>query len=272
MEAETLTKITELVTTSQAVDLTDDAAALPNGVVLHDLEKYHKGPRRFRGQMKTNSIADFSEFADEFGTSDESLCFIDQEKMSSRLIVDAGSVATPLHCEFDANLTLEKTAGFVAAMNMVGGQAKTQKDFAEFMEDWNTNLKPIGANGEPYPLPKAIQAIRAVSIEEIRKSDHSEQSLKTERTAMESIEAKSVEQMPALLLFTCIPYHGLPEREIKLRVSILTSHDKPMISVSYPHELVDKEEMATEFKTALRAAVTENIKTYIGTFSRGERR
>ena len=51
-------------------------------------------------------------------------------------------------------------------------------------------------------------------------------------------------KIPATILFTCNPYHGLDDREFVVRVSILTGGDKPKISLRIVKLEANEEDMA----------------------------
>ncbi|WP_235593486.1 DUF2303 family protein [Pseudomonas syringae pv. tomato] len=77
-------------------------------------------------------------------------------------------------------------------------------------------------DGEDIDLRRAAGAIRSITIEQARKSEHVVGDMSASRSAMDQIEAKSAEGLPAELLFSVIPYEGLQAQTIQLRVAVLT--------------------------------------------------
>lgn len=255
------------VSAAESLDLSRDAVSLPSSLQIHDLEKFHDTRRRFRGVMTTAVIAEFHDFVDQYGDPDNTICFVDQDDMEATAIIDAGDIENPLHQEFKAIISLNKTAAFTSLMSMVDARMPhSQRSFAEWIEDWNAHIKAIDQAGAEYPLSNAVQAIRSMTIEQYKKSDHKQENFKAERGTLESIAAKSEHTIPAMLDFKCVPFHGLEERTIRLRVNVILKHDEISISLGYPLELHDREVMAEEFKEKLKDGLTDT-KVFIGSFS-----
>ena len=246
--------------------------ALPDNFRIHDLEKFMSGPMLLHGKFNTATLSAFTLYcADAIKQQGDNKpspkCFIDADRMSAKAIFDIGDYNEPGHCEHTATLQLDATAPY-KALKQINGEAKKQKAIAEWIEDWAPYIQAIGPNGEALATPKVIAAVRNISIETMRKASQQVSQLSENRSAMESIEAKSQEQIPAQIHFTCKPYECLTERTFCMRLSILT-RDEPMVCLHLIQQELVQEEIATEF-SQLVAKETEDlpIPVFIGTFSK----
>ncbi len=251
-------------------DLNHQLIALPEDFKLHNLEGYHAVRFRFRGAFSTTSIDAFAGYAREVITQ-QSPCFIDAKAMNAKLIFNFTDKG---HCDNTGFVALEKTAAYVALLKIAGARS-TQKEIAEFIEDWRNCLvarsEPTAENpaGEIIPIVRVIGAIRKISIEAIAKSESEVRNFGATQASMESIDVKSADMPPAFLSFTCEPYSGLPIRTFDLRLSVITDRAPALILRIVREEQVS-EEMAKEFKAIIETKVsdiTPEINTFIGKFS-----
>ena len=82
--------------------------------------------------------------------------------------------------------------------------------------------------------------------------------------------ASSKEPIPELVYFKCTPYEGLEERTFVLRVSILTTDDKPRLVLRIQRLQLHVEQMASELaQTVSDQLVAEHIAVVRGTYTRG---
>lgn len=238
---------------------------VPASMKLEDLEPYMRLRNQYRATMNTESIDDFSAY---FNDNEGGNCFINAESMSARTIFDLGGIEKPEHCNHKAILSLRKTAAF-KELESINGEHKNQRDMADWIEEWHDLIEAVGDDEgkSEIQLAKAINAIRKLTIEEVRKSDHEVSNFRTSKTAMETIEAKSDEGMPGYFDFTCTPYEGLREQTFRLRLNILKSHEKPQFLMRI--QLFDSitEELAKEFQELLAKKLPEECNTYIGTLA-----
>lgn len=248
--------------------------AMPDSLKAVDLEKYLRCRARFRGQFSTKTVTSFGDYANNnTDTTHRRAVFIDANEMKARLVLNLGSTVYAGHCDHTATLQLEKTAAYTALLEFVGRQI-TQRDAAEFIEDWRSCLTAWGeedADGEQQgiPLVKALHAIRSLTIEATAKHDSDVRNMGETTSSMASIDAKSVHQIPAQLEFTCEPYAGLSKRTFALRVSIITQA-KPMIVLRIIRAEEHQEEMAKEFQELITKELSEkspDVESYIGNFA-----
>ncbi|MEW5248633.1 DUF2303 family protein [Microbulbifer sp. 2201CG32-9] len=271
MDQSAIKEIKESQTTAELAAIIGNAKldvpvlATPRDFDVRSLEKYLPGRNRYRGSMETTSLGDFMSYCLEFG-NDKSVCFVNPERMAAVTVFNLGSVSQPGHGDFTANLGLVKTAEFQSLLQLNGERYK-QKRMAEFMEDYSENITFYSSDSEAIPNSKAIAAIRRLTIESSRKEEHEAQDFNTSRSALEKIEARSDEGLPAGFKFECIPYNGLDSRDFYLRLSILASGDEPALTARIKHLEATQEDMGKELQEKLAGVFNPDISTYIGSFA-----
>ncbi|WP_202842058.1 DUF2303 family protein [Luteimonas saliphila] len=245
--------------------------ALPDNFKLHDLEKYRDLRRRFRGHLQTNSLADLVQYtlrqaADPTAESDVQV-FIDADKLAATAFYDLGTTAAPEHGEHTATLSLEATAPY-AALLAIDGKRLDQRTLIDWIEDWAEYLSPYGADpGDPKPFSAALAAIREVKITQKRETDNNVGDFKQSRSVLEDVEASSKQGLPGGFLFRTEPYTGLPSREFRVRLALLSGDEsKPLLSLRIIRLDLEKQEIAKDFKTELFRELDGKAVLTIGTF------
>ncbi|HHR6030407.1 TPA: YfdQ family protein [Providencia alcalifaciens] len=271
LNGDAISQITELAISGVRLGAVENmpcpAVAVPNGLEIVNLERYQNGRYRFRGSLKTTSINDFVKYSVGYSEALGVRCFIDAEDMTARTIFNLGTIEHPGHADNSALIVLKKTSPFSAVLS-VNGRKQGQKELAEWLEDWRDYLLAFDADGNVLDIKQAIGAVRRITIESSRSSDHEDSDFSARRSVMENIEAKSKDIMPAAFEFKCTPYDELQERAIKLRYSILTSQDTPTLVLRIVQLENLQELMAQEFRDILSAKFEETqIETFIGNFS-----
>ncbi len=242
------------------------AVVLPGDFNVKSLEHLQEGRYRFRGAMDTTSIADFVKYSLQHGIEEGVSCFIDADEMAAKTIFNIGSIGEPGHADNTAMVSLKKTAPFASLLN-VNGRKSGQKELAEWLEDWRDNLMAFDVEGNVIDIKQAINAVRKITIEASRSADHEDSDFGAKRSVMESVEAKSRDVMPAAFQFTCTPYDELSERTIKLRYSVLTGGEVPVLVLRIVQLEKLEEQIAQEFRDLLADKFEETeIQTYIGKF------
>lgn len=240
--------------------------ALPANVRLQSLEAYQVGRFRFRGKLQTANIPDFVRYCKEYA-AEGVRSFIDAESMEAVTVFNLGTILEPGHADNTAALKLKKTAPFKALLN-INGQKNRQKDLAEWLEDWSEYLMAFTADGEVLDIKKAISGVRKITIESSSNSDHEDSDFGAKRSLMETVEAKGKEAMPAAFEFSCVPYEGLTKRRFRLRYSILTGGDAPVLVLRIVQLETAEEAMAEEFQALLEENFTGvEVETFIGDFT-----
>lgn len=230
---------------------------------VSSLEDYMPNASRYRLCFRTDSIEDFLEYNtlhDQEGAS----CFIDPDQMSAISVFDLGTVDLPGHMQNKAKLELIRSSQFRAVWNINGDHLR-QKEAGEFIEDWADNIVAYALDGEKMLTTKAVRSLQNLTIESAREVNSTVSDFGESMTAMERIEAKDKDNIPAFIDFTCEPYRGLPKRTFRLRVGILTGGDKPQIKFRIIQAEQAQEEMAKEFKKILvEGSENLTLKSFIG--------
>lgn len=237
--------------------------ALPSGISLKDLEEHMPTRDSYRFAFATKSINDFGEYCKEFD-KEGAKCFVNSDYMRANTIFDLGTEEVPLHQRHNAKLQLDKTAAFKALLN-INGDHLSQKNAANFVEDWADNIVVLSKHGEEMTINQAAKQLREITIEQVSNLDSKVDDFGESMSAFEKIEAKNQELIPATIEFTCDPYHGLSKRVFTVRVSILTGGQKPEISLRIIKLEAQEEDMAEEFKEILVDTFKDSaLKTFIG--------
>lgn len=264
-EAIQLITDTALEATGKSLPTDTPTALLPEGTKVVDLEKYQAGRSRFRGTYATHALADFSTYvADRAAAGARG--FINQEEMSCVLLFNLGTASEPGHADDRAVLKLKATAGYTAAQQ-VSANRLTQKDLSDWIEDWHQYLTPVDDAGTAIPVAKAIAAVRTITVKATSESETTVGDTSASRSAMDQIEARSKETLPAALHFHVVPFEGLTEQQITLRISVITSGPAPVLKLRWVGEEVQREAIAQEFKSVLEDKIGSAAKLALGSFS-----
>lgn len=241
------------------------AVVRPEGAVIESLERLSLERFRFRGKMQTASIEDFSRYS--IGYAEEGTrCFINADEMRAVSVFNLGTLARPGHADNTALLALKKTAPFTSLLS-INGDRHTQKELAEWLEDWAENLLGFDADGAVIDAKKSAAAIRKISIESIQKADFEDQDFSGKRSLMESVEARTQDIMPVAFEFKCVPFEGLADRPFKLRLSIIGG-DRPTLVLRIVQLEAQQEDMAAEFRDLLVEKFKDSqVETFIGSFT-----
>jgi len=247
---------------------TKDLVALPSDYKVHDLEHHLPLRRRARGTMETSALQAFGAYTiahQEPGAA----VFIDPESMIAKAVLNLGTPDQPGQTDNRAQLKPKRTAAFTALLQHANGAAMKQATVAEFLEDWADNIYCTNSEGD-IALPKAVAAIRKLTIETMRKLESSEQTLSASRSAFESVQATSVDPIPTGIIFNCNPYQDLAPRQFLLRLAIITGDQKPAITLRIIKAEEHTEEMAQELADLIKLQfVGDGIPVLLGTYSKG---
>lgn len=253
---------------------THGVTALPEGFKVHDLESKLAQRRRARGKMTTSSVPAFADYVDTH-KEDGASVFVEQDAMRAVAVLNLGKPEKPGHADNLAVLAPKQTAAY-AALLKVTGTGLPQTTIAEFIEDWMDNVQCLGGDtpetDEPLQISarQAAAAIRRVTIEAIQKLENTEGQLQASRSALESVKASSAgNPLPAFILFKCVPYHGLTQREFTLRLGVQTGAQKPLLVLRIAAKEKHDEAMAEELAGLVTEAVGDGTPCLIGVYSAG---
>lgn len=265
---------------ASAPDTSQSVAALPEDFKLHDLEQYQPTRRRMAGTYTTRNIAPFAIYIIQHADAGATV-FVDADEMAATAVLDLGTSDFPGHAVHRAKLTPKRTAAY-AALRKIVDYSKSQREIAEFFEDWNgiaglqffAEDTPDGTLGEEIPLRRAIGALRNVDIKVETGMESNSQQLSASLSAFESVKASSKHTLPALIHYTTKPYADLQERVFVLRLSVTASEKGPVLTLRIKNIERHEEEMAEELGDLVLQAIeskTEDdpVPVLLGTYSKG---
>lgn len=262
MQAEAISAANFCVKNTEATGL----LALPNDFTKHDIETYLPNRRRARGTMTTVSDADFAAYVKAHKEPGAAV-FVDEKAMTATAILNLGTPDKPGHTDNRAVLAPPKTAAYLALLAIADGRGKPQKAIAEFLEDWQECIRCENSDGN-IPVHQAIAAMRALTIEALRKMTSEEQKLSAALSTFESIAATSKEPIPTTVSFNCIPHSGMKERTFVMRLGILTGEANPMPVLRIIKKEVHDEEMGQELAERVRSRLNgEEIAVAVGAYT-----
>ena len=245
------------------IEAKSNLLVVPDGFKISNLESNMQYRDSYRFNFETKSIKDFGEYCKEFD-KDGAKCFVNSDNMQAKTVFDLGTENEPLHQRHTAKLRLDKTAAFKALLR-INGERLSQKEAANFVEDWADNMKVFSKHGDQMNIGMAAKQLREITIEQVSNVDSKVGDFGESMASMEKIEAKNQDVIPAVIEFTCNPYHGLANREFIVRVSILTGGSKPEISLRIIKLEAQEEDMAEEFKEILNDTFLDcDLRVFIG--------
>lgn len=109
--------------------------------------------------------------------------------------------------------------------------------------------------------------MRTITVKATSESETTVGDTSASRSAMDQIEARSKETLPTALLFSVIPFEGLTEQQITLRISVITSGALPVLKLRWVGEEVQREAIADELKTVLQERIGSKVKLSLGVFA-----
>jgi uncharacterized protein YfdQ (DUF2303 family) len=242
--------------------------AVPEGFQITNLEKYMPEKFRFTGQFDTSNIENFAQYMKHYDSANGAV-FVDSNDMLANCIFDLGTENKPLHAGHTAKLKLAITAEY-KRLKQIDGNPIVQRAFAEWLEDLSANIKFTDAEGKDMNPVAVVGAVRKVDIEALSKRGSTEESFKSERTALESISVSDAEKLPAFVLFECIPYHGLETHVIKCRVSAITGDSAVKFSLKIINSEQLTDQLADEFVAVLKKSINAlelSPPIFIGSFA-----
>lgn len=243
----------------------EGAAALPERFRVHDLEGFMPKRRRARGTMSTSAVGAFANYVKAHAEAGATV-FVSQDDMTATAVLNLGTPEAPGHADNRAVCKAKMTAAFEALKMHATGRGLPQSTVAEFFEDWAGNLLFFKDNESVTP-PKAIAAIRKMTIESMRKLESEEKSLSASKSTFENVQATSADPIPTTIYFNCEPYFGLPERNFVLRLSVLTGNEKPAITLRIVKLEEHEQEMAQNFAALIGSAVDPTVPVLLGTYA-----
>lgn len=266
MDQSTIEKIESLVL-SGARPLTTPFPAMlvPSGVSIKSLECFQPLRNRFRGSFATSVL---SEFAAYVRANPKGVGFIaDGDALAARVFFNLGDAAEPGHADWTATLTVQPTAAWAAVM-AVDGKRLSQRELAEWIEDWADYTSALTSADDVMHLSMAVAAIHNITISAKTEVGHSEKDFGAARTALEDIEAKSAGGLPKFLVFEAQPALGFRCRTARLRVAVITG-EKPALTLRIVGKEALLEDIRREFRELVLREIGDAAVMTIGSFNPG---
>jgi uncharacterized protein YfdQ (DUF2303 family) len=233
----------------------DALYALPNNFQVHDLERHMLTRRRARGVMKTSAPDGFGQYVADYALAGAAI-FVDALRMQATCVLNLGTQDSPGHADDLAIYAPHQTAAYKALLAIAGGAGKSQREIAEFLEDWAADLQCFNGDLE-LAHAQAVRAVRNVTIEALSKAQTTQEQLSASRSAFDQVKAVSDEgKLPTRIVFVCWPYQGFERRAFTLRLSMLTSDKAPAISLRIVKHEEHIESMAAELSAIVSACVS----------------
>lgn len=241
------------------IDDGSGACALSSDIEVADLERYLPKRRRARGAMKTADIASYvayikSALDTAADAPQVARTFVDDVAMRAVTVLDYGTHDMPLHCDHTAALEAKKTAEYEALL-AIADKPKSQRDIAEFLEDWAPNIECDGDG--VITAGQAASAVRRLTIEAARKQEHVDENLSASKSTFESVTASSSLGLPKIVRFMCVPYLDLELRTFELRISVRLTGDTPTLVLRSVKPDEAKQQMSDEFGALVRSELTD---------------
>lgn len=247
------------------------ALVVGSGDSIKSLEYLQPGRSRYRGNFATYSIAAFVAYvlaARENGAADgQAQGFVNPDGMKAGVFFNLGTADKPGHGDHTATLTLKATAAFAALIGACGTHFN-QRDLHSWLEDWREHLVPQQGDGDyTTGMAGALAAVREVTVERARSETNVVTDFGANRSAMESVDAKSSKTLPTAFDFTCVPYEGLKLRAFRLRLGVNTAGDKLTFTLRLQQAEAVTEAIANEFLDVLTAQIGTASSLTLGTFT-----
>ena len=215
----------------------------------------------------TPSIRDFLKYviANKTGTELTQVDAQNPSKLFAKTTFDFGTNEEPLHKENTATLGLKPTAAYNRLLQTHDYQM-SQKDASEWVEDWADHIQVLSRDGREMPIPAAAEAFRKMTIDSARSATSEVGDFGASASIAESIEAKNQDQLPAVIIFTCLPFLGFSEQSFNLRVTILT-RDEPKIKLKIMQLEATQEAIAEEFVELIEDGLSDTkMPVYLSSF------
>lgn len=239
--------------------------AKAQGIELRSIEKYLSQRQRMDFCFKTRSIDDFVVYVNEHQTAD-SICVFDDtdaRQLVAKTVFDHGTPAKPLHQEHSSILELKRMSAYTALMNANGSYG--QRELSDWFEEYADFIQVFTKDGVSMAPAAAASAVRSLTIERAKEVKSVIEDFSENMSAMESVAAKNSDQLPAVIIFKCIPFLSFSEYKFELRISIITSGDKPSFAVRHLGLELVQDQIAQEFAAIITDGFKEgDIKCYRG--------
>lgn len=266
LSKEAIEKLEQIIAANAALPKTQiPIVALPSGVGLNSLEKYLDYPVRHRAKFDTDSLTSFFDYLQPRAGKSSAGVFIDKANMKAVCHLHIGDQDTPLWDDDTASVRIYKTPEYAGLLGLEQ-QNLTQRQFAEFIEDWDGVIN-FDSNNPALDVYEARQRIMRLDMNARAVVSNKEGDLSRQRSALEAIEITSgAATPPTEFAFKCKPFADLQERIIKARISYITGEKAPTIKYRLIGAEMMAESIAQEFCDVIRATLGDDMPVLIGNY------
>lgn len=265
MDKTAIQRIEELAAHGPITGRHTPAVVLPSGCGIHSLEHLLEFPLFQRVAYTTERLEDFCRYVSaESLTEQMSAVFIRPDGSGATGIIDFGDHGQPLWGHHTAELTMCMTPEF-AALNAACKRDLSQRDLIDWLEDWQHIVTPFDEADQSMTTARAIQLIQRIDIKAIANKTSQVGNFSSEQSTLGRIEAKSGETTPpALFGVTCQVYPCTRSRDVRARLTLKTSGDKPAFRLRIIGEDALRKEVADEIDLEIKTRLGDKARTFVG--------
>ena len=256
------------------LDLHTPAVIVPSDHSIESIEHLQASRSRLRGRFKMGKLREFiaytTERADQFKNS-KPAAFVDDQSMTCTALFNIGDATSPGHADDKAGLSPQPESAY-AAVRGIEGKKLTQKQLAEWLDDWQHMVAPYyGSPDDDAPvatrdvLRRAIRAVRSIEIKEGSVRTTTVGNLRNSASAIAEIEARSAHELPAGFVANVMPYSGFSARSVQLELSVTTDAE-PRLVLRICRKDALLESIATEFVELISQGCTK-LNPLIGSYT-----
>jgi uncharacterized protein YfdQ (DUF2303 family) len=261
---------------AQNVPALDCAALVPDNHSLISIEQYQDYRFRYRGVLQTDSLKGFSDYVnsskssgdksglDDDDEKDQTKLFVNKKDMMAKAFFNLGTNDLPGHGDHFALLTMKPRAEYKAAIEMNGAKPN-QRTLAEWFEDYADYIVAHDSDGAEMTAVQAAYAVRNLNLETLSNLESTLGNTGHTVSMMDKVEAKSKGRIPTEITFTCVPYDGMGEKLIRMRLVTAGAKDESLFRLRIVGFELLEEAIAEDFCKLLEEKT--EIKPIIGWFN-----
>ena len=246
------------------------ALVVPENFQLLNVENLRTVKARASSKFVTPSIDAFLSYSNErAGDADNAGVFISSKtgEVSARCVFNRGTFDAPCHGDDYAVLCLRSTVEH-STLHRFNGQPFTQRQFVDFLEEWENHITFTDADGNEMSNSSAIAAFRRVTVERHNETAAHLEDMAETHSSMEQVEARSEFLLPSHFSFKCEPFEGLSEVTYICRVRGIFNDAKPQFKYRiFQESRVRKEIEGDAWERLVKGLDPLNVEIYEGEFT-----
>jgi uncharacterized protein YfdQ (DUF2303 family) len=215
---------------AQNITPVDGMAVVPATHKLVSTEQFQAFRNRFRGELKTDSLNGFADYVNKFkfdSDFEQTQLYVDKKGMQAKAFFNLGTHDLPGHGDHFAILTMNPRAEYKAAIEMNGAKP-SQRTLAEWFEDYADYIVAHDSDGTEMTAVQAAYTVRNLNLETLSNLESTLGNTGHTVSMMDKVEAKSKGRIPTEITFTCVPYDGMGEKLIRMRLVTAGAKDESL--------------------------------------------